>query len=75
MSQSNIGRAALSPHYQNSQTRSIMSKAGGNIMGGPTVLSGADLLSNHKSIVPQSERNVNFKTTLDEIEADILSLA
>ena len=53
-----------------------MSKAGGNIlMGGPTVLSGADLLSNHKSMVPQVDRNVNFKSTLDEIEADILQLA
>jgi hypothetical protein len=52
-----------------------MSKAGVGIMGGPTVLSGADLLSNHKTMVHPGERNVNFKTTLDEIEADILSLA
>lgn len=44
-------------------------------MGGHTVLSGADLLSNHKTIVSPMDRNVNFKTTLDEIEADILSLA
>ena len=43
-------------------------------MGGHTVLSGADLLSNHKMVSPM-ERNVNFKSTLDEIEADILSLA
>lgn len=45
------------------------------MLGGPTVMSGGDLLSNHKTLISPSDRNVNFKTTLDEIEADVLQLA
>lgn len=53
-----------------------MSKAGNSIlMGGPAVTSGADLLANHKTIVSPGDRKVNFQTTLEEIEADILNLA
>lgn len=75
---SNLSNTMNSKTKIHQTQNSSLVKAGANIlMGGPNVIRGEDQLAAHsvKSILHPSQQNVNFKATLDEIEADILQLA